>query len=345
MDRLNGMSHLFYRPRIILSAWLLFSLSSSAELIWPTPNPAFQKGAGIEEFIQPTVSGDPESGLFGCVRNNGARFHEALDLFPMSRDSRGEATDPVFSVLPGRVVHVNATAGYSSYGRYIVVLHDQEVPTFHTLYAHLASVADGIAAGVRVDSGTTLGKMGRSAAGYTIPRQRAHLHFEIGFCLTSDFQTWYDRQKFGSKNRHGIWNGMNMVSIDPLKYYKAIRSGQVLNMYEYLKAIPAVARIRVYTSQIPNFVKNYPALVTRSYQDETVIAWDIAFSEFGVPIEWTPRFAGEQLEGRPGDVSVLAYSPSILNKQSCRQVLELGGRSPAISSGTLVTLKKLFGFR
>jgi murein DD-endopeptidase MepM/ murein hydrolase activator NlpD len=318
--------------------------SSWAGLIWPTPNPAFQNGQPIEAYIQSTASGVAESGLFGCVRNSGARFHEGLDLYPVSRDKRGEPADPVYAVLPGRVVHVNRTAGYSSYGRYVVIAHDQETPAFHTLYAHLASVGDGIAPGTRVDSGTALGLMGRSAS-YSIPKTRAHLHFEIGFRLTDDFQAWYDRQKFGSKNRHGKWNGMNLVSLDPLDFYESVRNGKVGNVYEYMKAIPAYARIRVQVSQVPDFVSNYPALVTRPYAGRKIVAWDIAFSQYGVPKEWTPRFAEEGIGGRPGDVKVLAYNPKRLQEQSCRRVLDLGGKTPKISSGTLSTLKKLFGFK
>ena len=111
-------------------------------LIWPTPNPAFQEGKPLETFIQPTSSGKIESGLFGCVRNNGHKFHEGIDLYPLHRDQYGEAKDVIYSVLPGRVVHVSKVAGHSSYGRYVVVLHDAEAPSFHTLYSHLASVAE-----------------------------------------------------------------------------------------------------------------------------------------------------------------------------------------------------------
>ena len=328
--------------------WLFLGLcapASYAGLIWPTPNPAFQEGRSIESFIQSTSSGVTESGLFGCVRNGGSGFHEALDLFPVKRDRRGEPEDDVYSVLPGRVVHVSSVAGHSSYGRYVVVEHDEEAPAFHTLYAHLATIPAAIKAGARVSSGSILGKMGRSAAGYSIPRHRAHLHFEIGFRLTDDFQRYYDRQKYGSKNRHGNWNGMNLVSINPLPFYQAMRSCSVTNLYEFLKTIPAVARIRVHTSQVPSFVTNFPALVTRPYLDKSLVAWDIAFTQYGVPKEWTPRFAEEALGGRPGDVKVLTYSPILSEQQQCRRVLDVDGHSPSISSGTINTLKKLFGFK
>ncbi|MDQ8193239.1 M23 family metallopeptidase [Coraliomargarita sp. SDUM461004] len=323
---------------------LLVPLFANANLIWPTPNPAFQNGESIESFIQPTVSGVAESGLFGCVRNSGSRFHEGLDLFPVERDRRGEALDPVYAVLPGKVVHTSRVAGHSSYGRYVVVEHDREVPSYHTLYAHLASVSDGIVPGARVEAGTVLGIMGRSAT-YTIPRSRAHVHFEIGFRLTRDFQAWYDRQKFGSKNQHGSWNGMNLVSIDPLAFYRSIRHGEVKNLYEHLHRLPAFARIRVYSDKVPGFVEDYPSLVTKPFVGRAVVAWDIAFTQYGVPKEWTPRFAEDQLKGQAGDVKVIAYNPTLLEAQSCRRVLDLAGPTPTIASGTIITIKKLFGFK
>ncbi|MGB0415739.1 MAG: peptidoglycan DD-metalloendopeptidase family protein [Coraliomargarita sp.] len=319
----------------------------SAGLIWPTPNPAFQNGEPLEAYIQPTASGRIESGLFGCVRNDGYKFHEGVDLFPIERDRSGEALDPVFSVLPGRVVHVSAVSGHSSYGRYVVVSHEEQVPAFHTLYSHLATVAEGIVPGARVESGSVLGKMGRSAAGYTIPKSRAHLHFEIGFRLTDQFQAWYDAQKYSQPNRHSTWNGMNLVGIDPLEFYRRIQQGQVTDMLQHVQQLPAVARIRVFTSQVPSFVESYPALVTRAYKGQSLVAWDIAFTEFGLPKEWTPRFASEGVRGQAGDVQVIAYNPVKLGTQTCRRVLNSASPNskPTISKGTIVTLQKLFGFK
>ena len=332
---------------ILLFAATLPSLLSAVPegLIWPTPNPAFQNRQHLEDYVQPTASGRIESGLFGCTRNSGAKFHEGLDLFPIKRNSRGEALDPVYSILPGRVTHVSRTSGHSSYGRYLVVEHDGESPAFHSLYAHMASIDSSIQVGTRVQSGTVLGIMGRSATGYSIPRSRSHLHFEIGFRLTDDFQTWYDRQKFGSKNRHGNWNGMNLVSVDPLEFYKAMRDGEVTGFADYLKGLPVAARIRVQSSKVPDFVRNFPALQTRSHKQGQLVAWDIAFTEFGVPKEWTPRFANENIGGSPGEVRVLAYDPQLLESQTCRQILRMGGRVPNIAPRTVTILKKLFGFK
>jgi murein DD-endopeptidase MepM/ murein hydrolase activator NlpD len=314
-------------------------------LVWPTPNPAFQQGLKAEEFIQPAASGTLASGMFGCVRNGGSRFHEGIDLFPLRRDRSGEAADLVYSVLPGRVVHVSAISGHSSYGRYIVVEHDTAVPVFISLYSHLSAIAEGVVPGVRVDSGTVLGVMGRSAGGYSIPKSRAHLHFEIGFRLTDGFQDWYNRQGFEEPNRHGKWNGMNLIGIDPLAFYRAMLAGQINGMKDHLAKLPVVARIRVFSRKTPDFVQQHPVLVSRSTLSGEVIAWDIAFTPFGLPVQWTPRFASEGLAGQSGDVQILAYQSRLLREQSCNRVLDLTASGPRISQRTWSNLKKLFGFR
>ena len=312
---------------------------------WPTPNPAFAEGRPLSAFIQPTASGLIQSGLFGCVRNGGARFHEGIDLFPIRHDPRGEALDAIYSILPGRVVHVSATAEHSSYGRYVVVAHQQASLQFYSLYAHLASIHSAIRPGVSVSAGSVLGVMGRSAAGYRIPQSRAHLHFELVLKLSDQFQAWYNRQKFGSQNRHGIWNGMNLIGVDPLRFFQQCQRGHAHDFSSYLQQKKVVARIRVHSRQIPNFVRDHPVLLTASYQGRRLLAWDIGFSQYGVPIEWTPRFEAASLSGHEGDVSVIAYSSSTVDNQACRRVVEVKDNRVRISSDTLRTLQLLFGFR
>ena len=100
-----------------------------------------------------------------------------------------------------------------------------------------------------------LGVMGRSAAGYHIPKSRAHLHFELALKLSDQFQVWFDRQKFESPNRHGIWNGMNLIGVDPLDFFKQRHKGSVRNFKSYLEKKMISARIRVVTGEIPDFAK------------------------------------------------------------------------------------------
>ena len=182
-------------PLLVLAATTSFLRAERLDIAWPTPNPAFAEGKGIGAFLQPTASGEPESGGFGCVRSAGTQFHEGIDLKPVRRDARGEPADEVYAVMDGVVRYINNRVGESNYGRYLVLEHPGTAPAVYTLYAHLARIAPGIAPGVTVRRGQTIGIMGRSEGGAVIPRDRAHLHFEIGLMVTRDFQaatwTWF----------------------------------------------------------------------------------------------------------------------------------------------------------
>ncbi|CAI8262503.1 MAG: Uncharacterised protein [Opitutia bacterium UBA7350] len=333
-----------FKYQIFALLLLLQFVPAGADHVWPTPNEAFIQGESVDAFVQPTVSGKVESGLFGCVRNGGQKFHEGLDLFPVRRDAHGEANDQIFSIRPGRVVYICDRPSWSNYGRYVVVQHKNETTAFHSLYAHIAKIDPRIQVGVSVDAGTVLGVMGRSASGYVIPKSRAHLHFEIGLRLSHDFEAWYQRHDFRSPNRHGSWNGMNLVSVDPLGFYKALRQKEVTDFNGYLKALPVAARVRVFSNKIPQFIRDNPELNKAKDSTGKIVAWDIAFTDFGVPKEWTPRFQYEGLSGEIGEVSIISYALERLKKQTCHRVVNLEGSKPTLSKHTKTTLQLLFGF-
>lgn len=305
-----------------------FSLGANAsagaplDVVWPTPNAAMMEGRGLATYVQPTASGRLESALWGCVRNGGHRFHEGLDLKPLQRDSRGEATDPVFAAMPGQVVHINTVSGHSSYGRYIVMEHSGLHPGVYTLYAHLAAVEPGLATGQFLKAGERIATMGRSAGGYTIPRSRAHLHFEIGVRLSDSFQDWYDNQGFGSENHHGSYNGMNLIGFNPLDYYQKLMNGSVAGPASYLDQEPTAVSLRVFTSEVPDFLKRYPALIAGGLKKEPHIAWDIEFTWYGLPKAWIPRYPEDGLSGSRGTLQLLSLKRELLESQHCKNLLE-----------------------
>ncbi|PWU04822.1 MAG: hypothetical protein C5B43_04100, partial [Verrucomicrobia bacterium] len=140
--------------RGILSKWVLLillilsqNLLLGIELYWPTEDKSFFQGASSESLIQPTVSGKIESGKFGCVRNDGNRFHEGIDIKPKKRNKKGEAIDKIIAAMDGEVVYINQVAGNSGYGKYIVIVHKTVVPSIYTLYAHLSNIEKGITVG------------------------------------------------------------------------------------------------------------------------------------------------------------------------------------------------------
>ncbi len=291
------------------------------ELVWPTPNRAYADGADIAAYVQPTASGVPTSGLYGSVRSGGRQFHEGLDLFPLERDRNGEAIDPVFAVMRGVVRHVNRKAGASNYGRYLVLEHPDESPPVYTLYAHLADVAPGVAVGAEVTAGQTLGRMGRSASGEGIPKSRAHLHFEIGVRLTDGFDRWYRAGGFGSPNEQGLYNGMNLLGLDPKEFFARARSGGLASLDVVFRALPTAVRVRVAATGAPDFALRYPSLVEKAPNGVSA-GWEIDFSSSGVPLRWR-RPADESFAGwRRGEARVVFHDDALLAANRGRDLVE-----------------------
>ena len=85
-------------------------------------------------------------------------------------------------------------------------------------YAFGEALQRDTAAFVTKAGGKVLGVMGHSSTNETaIPKERAHLHFEVGLLLSEKFQAWYDAEEDnrGTPNQHGIFNGQNLMGFDP----------------------------------------------------------------------------------------------------------------------------------
>jgi len=330
-----------------LGLWVALMLGASAltaadrSLVWPTPNRAFLEGKTGEHYLQPTSSGRLESALFGCVRNGGRRFHEGIDLRATQWDRSGESTDPIFAIMPGRVAYVNRVAGHSGYGRYLVLEHRSPGLTFYSLYAHLRSIPAEMVVDREVVAGEQIGVMGRSAGGYTIPRSRAHLHLEIGFQLQRDFDRWFSRQGFGSRNHHGAWNGMNLSGMDPLDYYQSILSGRAEGMREYLETIPVAVRVRVPQGGIPDFVRRNPAMVPGGIPSAAPAGWEIDFTWFGMPVRWRP-LSESAVREMNGEVRLVALNEQLLRAHGCREMVTWRGENASPGSFLVNRLNLLF---
>lgn len=340
---------------VIGGRWLLCLVAGSVatvlngaeriSLVWPTPNPAYAAGKPLEEYVQPTISGRVESGLFGCVRNGGSRFHEGVDLKPIARDGRGEALDPVFSVMEGVVVHVNREAAKSSYGRYVVIEHRRAVPAVVTLYAHLGAIPEAVRPGLAVRAGETIGRMGRSARGNHIPKDRSHLHFEIGLWLSEDFQSWYDWKRFGSPNDHGVMNGMNIIGLDPIDFCNRYRTGAVTDFQSYLNQLQTACTIRVASEGVPDFVRRYPSLFQGKLPAGGVAGWEIDFTSFGLPVRWRALAAGDSALKDAGRGKVVFHHPTVVEQHGCRDLLRRSRGEMVPGNDMNQVLELIFGFR
>lgn len=325
-------------PILFCTHIVIGSLESFA---WPTPHPGFANGESFEEFIQPTASGEASSGLFGCVRNDGARFHEAIDIAPYLKRRRGEATDSVSAVHDGRIAHINKAGGNSGYGRYVVIVHDNLTPRIYSLYAHLARVDSSLELGDRVKAGETIGVMGRSAGGYHIPQSRAHLHFEVGLRISDNFQKWYDRQGYSSKNHHGNYNGLNLWGMDPLAYMTWLHEEGKARPLDFIRSLKPGFVLKIQTQHIPDIVKNYPELILPGVSAKERKGWELTLSGWGFPMGIKPLGpeALKDLSGE-GDVKIVAVNRKELEQYSCRNMVDLdsGGIKLANNGRNLVEL-------
>ncbi|CDE83298.1 peptidase M23 [Coraliomargarita sp. CAG:312] len=319
-------------------ALTLFGACAFANLVWPTESKDFALGKSPEAFLQPTVSGNPMSGAFGDVRNNGTRFHEGIDIKPVRRDRRGEPLDDIYCAMDGEVKMVNKIAGNSGYGRYVAVSHKDFDVEVYTLYAHLSEIDPKISIGSKVSAGTRIGKMGRSAS-YSIARPQAHLHFEIGLRLSDSFNSWYKTKRYKQKNLFGNYNGLNLVGFDPLAFFYDAKSGKINSGFaSYITSMPTAYVVRVYTKSTPDFVKIYPALVDSGGQ---TCGWDIYFTWYGLPQKFE-RIKDPRPGAKEGEIEIVKYNPSQL-KRKCRRfvVLDSNG-NPKITDSLKDMLKRIF---
>lgn len=235
---------------------LLYGFPTAQTNLWDT---------GSTEVYMPTASGRVESALYGSTRTRSfsgrllPAFHEGIDIAPMRRDRRGRPLDEVFAVADGHVVYINRVAGNSTYGIYVVVVHQDPMGEIYTLYSHLARARSSLREGQTVARGDVLGVMGNTASS-GIPMVRAHLHFEIGVINNARFDSWYRAQRLTPD--HGKWHGHNLTGIDPLAVFgKRDAPNPVrFSMLDYLQSAPVAFKLAVQANRSWDYFARYPAL-------------------------------------------------------------------------------------
>lgn len=336
---------MIYNPRwaanLFLAILLAGSVSAAARLgshFWPTPNRAFIEGRPLGLFLQPTESGKLSSALWGCVRNRGARFHEGIDLKATRTDERGEPIDAVYAFDDGVVRYVNRDASKSSYGRYVVIEHPQWMPGLVTVYAHLRVVPEKTSPGATVKGGHAIATMGRSA-NHAIPKSRAHLHFEVGLWLGTEFQNWYDRQRFKTPNDHQAYNGMNIIGLDVWSMLQSLRSGEAANVMEYIAAEPTAVTVTIRDSEIPDILQVNPNLMTNQFIPLKHAGWRIDFASSGIPLRFEALVTKDMSNAKP--VLIEFADEKLARSQSCMSLL-LPGNRREISPRLNGILQRLF---
>jgi murein DD-endopeptidase MepM/ murein hydrolase activator NlpD len=294
----------------------LVASSDRLQISWPTPNQAFVNGLGYHAFLQKTgPDKDFSSGAFGCVRNNGHKFHEGIDLSPIKSSWSGKAEDHVYAAMDGIIKYVNLNASSSAYGKYIVIEHEKFTPTLYTLYGHLDSVSFGLKSGSTVKVAQQIGLMGNTAS-YKIPLNRSHLHFELGIRLSDRFDSWYSRQMFKTKNNHGNFNGYNLAGIDPLLFYSSFQKVGFHHPAEYLESLPVILKILVPSQIIPDLLRRNPSLSSTYSKNVHFNGWECWIGPYGIPLKF------EASTSVPSDKSlrIIEYNEKY-DRNNCRKLI------------------------
>lgn len=263
------------------------------DLILPTSNDAIFRGDDSAFYMQTATSRAQawKSGGFGFVRNPRStaqgqiflRHHAGIDVRPLYRDRSGRPLDSVVAVSDGVVIYTNDTAGHSNYGKYVVVEHEWDGSRYYSLYAHLNEV--WVDSGAYIAQGDLLGRLGYTGAG--INRARAHLHFEINLLLSESFDEWFPIAYKKDVNRHGRYNGLNMMALDVARLYLALRDNPSLTIPGFLADEPPFYTITVPRGVHIDLLARYPWMLTEPASDEHR-SWTIYFAQHGLPLKVEP---------------------------------------------------------
>jgi hypothetical protein len=164
--------------------------------------------------------------------------------------------------------------------------------------------------------------MGRTAnTREGISKERAHVHFELDLFVNDRFPAWYKENFPGQRNDHGVWNGQNLLGLDPRAILlEQQRLGAKFNLVSYIQNQTELCRVAVRATSFP-WLKRYPALVRANplAQTEGVAGYELTLNFNGVPLALFPRAAAE-LKGRT-KFQLLSVNDAEAKKNPCRRLV------------------------
>jgi peptidoglycan LD-endopeptidase LytH len=299
----------------------------------PTANHAIFEKGGEEKFFVGTVGKPWVSGTFGCVRSEGWQLHEGLDIRCLERDEHGEPVDPVLATAEGVVVYISTRPSLSNYGNYVVVRHQMEGLEIYSLYAHLREVRRDLKEGQAVKAGEKIAVMGRTSnTRERISKDRAHVHFEINLFVNDRFAGWYKKTFPGQRNDHGVWNGQNLLGLDPQALLLESRQqGPKSSLVHFINSQPELCRVLVRKTGFP-WLKRYAALVrpNPAAQSQAAAGYEIALNFNGVPCLLIPRTESE-IKGK-SKFQLLSVNEDEYKKNPARRLVSKRGNHWELTS-------------
>lgn len=321
---------------LALFLFLLTGLAACAQpFLLPTANDSLFKSGGEEKFFVGTVGKPWMSGTFGCVRSEGGQMHEGIDIRCLSRDKRGEPVDPVLATAEGKVVYINKRTALSNYGNYVILRHQIEGLEIYSLYAHLREIRAGLEVGQTVRPGEQIAVLGRTSnTREGISKERAHVHFELDLVVNDRFPAWYKKTFPKQRNDHGVWNGQNLLGLDPRSLLLAQhKQGGKFSLLDFLRDQSEFCRVLVRDTEFP-WLKRHSALVRRhpAADKHPIAGYEMALNFNGVPFELIPRHASEMKT--KARFQLLSVDEAEYRKNPCRRlVVKKGNRWELANNG------------
>jgi murein DD-endopeptidase MepM/ murein hydrolase activator NlpD len=311
----------------VLALFFRASLFAQTPFQFPTANHALYTPGAELKFFAPTAPDKPwSSGSFGCVRDNGTRMHEGLDIRHLQTDRHGEPTDPVMATANGTVVYFSKKPGLSNYGNYIVVRHMVEGLEIYSLYAHLSVIRSDLKIGEAVKAGEVIATMGRTSSAEVIAKDRAHVHFELNVLVNDNFAAWFKKNS-AERNDHGEWNGQNLNGLDEREILLGEHNPKGnFSLLEFLRSQTELCRVLVRATNFP-YLKRYPQLVLKNpvADKEGVAGYEVALNYNGVAFALMPRAASEIKSS--AKFQLLSVNEAEERANPCRKlVVRRGGR-------------------
>lgn len=288
----------------------------------PTANRAVLDPNGGKTAFAGTAGREWPSGTFGCVRSDGYKFHEGIDIRSLQRSRNGEPTDPVMASAEGTVAYISNRPQLSNYGNYVVLRHYVERLEVYTLYAHLSAIEPGLKIGDRVRQGQRIATLGRTTnTREPITKDRAHCHFEINLVVNDRYVQWHDVHQKGVRNDHGNFNGHNLLGLDPWKIFlEQERLGAKFSLVQFIRNQPEVCRVMVRGANFP-WAKRYRPLIDANPAAERdgVAGYEIYLTFNGLPCRLVPRSASEL--GKTQRTRLLSVNEPRLREAPCGKLL------------------------
>ncbi len=329
------------RP-IFLGLLLLSSSAVAQPFQLPTANHAVLELGGEDRAFAPTPGKTWLSGTFGCVRSDGWQMHEGLDIRSLQRNGAGEPIDPVLATADGVVAYINDKPSLSNYGRYIVLMHRIEGIEIFSLYAHLSEVRNGLRIGEQIHSGERIATMGRTSnTRQPITKDRAHVHFELNLFYSDHFTAYFKRHFPGEHDDHGLFNGENLVGLDPrLILLAEHQPGPPFDLVSWIQHRTELCRVLVRQKNFP-WLHRYPMLVKQGAlpPGEALEGYEIALDFNGLPFQLIPR--GINSFKGYAKYQLLSVNEAEYTKNPCRRLVTRSGPGWQLSSKGLSLLELL----